>query len=807
MAEEAKKKQGSSSGKGRGKIRTNIFALESKADKVGKPGDEDDPRDGYDEEAVRNLDKQSRKALTRVTKSAFLSFFRAHKRAKKRRRMVAKKGESASDALAKRRRQAGEKARREKEMQRWAREMDLAKRRFSVPDDKYYTLSEEQRVAVNLIEQGDNVFVTGGAGTGKSMLQDVVYDAATRRKLTVVRLAATGVAAENIGGVTLHSAIDIQLGKLPLRAYINRPSPKRQTIFGEADMVIIDEVGGLEFEYLVKAERLVAATRGERGLGKPWGGIQMVALGDFCQLTSGGEREGEGTLLAKNREWCAWFPTTVVLRQVFRQEGDDEFIQLLDALRVGSITEDELLMLNACVGNRRRSGGGKASHVDKDSDEFLVADESPERSMEPMLITPFRKTASEENAFAHARLPPPGVEFTPELHILLSERKEGCGVTTTTVLEPGTALYKCFVKDAKQVAKRLISAPRSSNRIGKEADRVDTHARLRDPTKRWTMGGGENGVRGHPHRGREAYKQWKEDRAQRAMESTRATIDLEDQVTSGMVRTMLSSQNVEPRIEFKVGDQVMLTRNVNPSAGLVNGTCGMVVGFTLNRKGRKLSEEEVEAALELRSMVRRREPVPTADITSLIEGSNVALSMESNFDTPYESENGLATGAHVVQYQPLTRDIGEVRNALPVVRFSTGCFVIRPHASRYELFGVPKANKKYLLDVQVPPMCYSWASTVHKTQGCTLREVTIDPRGIQQPGQLYVALSRVQSLDGLHLLHPIKQEYIVTSEQAARYDRVLMRLGSKLNAPAIPSDMVHHNMWIEEGQDQMETHV
>lgn len=99
-------------------------------------------------------------------------------------------------------------------------------------------LNQEQKKALDIMLSGGNVFLSGGAGTGKSYLIRSFFKAVTNKKRKKVLLCApTGVAAVNIGGVTLHSAFHIPTYPCPAPDIEDIPH-----ILYKMDILIIDEI-------------------------------------------------------------------------------------------------------------------------------------------------------------------------------------------------------------------------------------------------------------------------------------------------------------------------------------------------------------------------------------------------------------------------------------------------------------------------------------------------------------------------------------------------------------------------------------
>jgi ATP-dependent DNA helicase PIF1 len=202
--------------------------------------------------------------------------------------------------------------------------------------------------ALTLLEETDHhVFITGRAGTGKSTL--LAYFREHTNKQIVV-LAPTGVAALNVKGQTIHSFFKF---KPDIRLQSVKPVYKKndpQNIYKKIDMVIIDEVSMVRSDLLDCVEK---SLRINRGSSEPFGGVQMVFIGDLYQLppvVSSSEKEIFKTHYASpyffDAHTMAGIPLELIeLEKIYRQK-DDTFISLLNAVRNNSATEEHLSVIN-----------------------------------------------------------------------------------------------------------------------------------------------------------------------------------------------------------------------------------------------------------------------------------------------------------------------------------------------------------------------------------------------------------------------------------------------------------------------------
>jgi ATP-dependent exoDNAse (exonuclease V) alpha subunit len=144
-----------------------------------------------------------------------------------------------------------------------------------LPDD--FVLTDEFRYAYDLMENSKKcLFITGKAGTGKSTL--ITYFRMNTKK-NVAYLAPTGIAALNIHGKTLHSFFKFPLHLIETADI--RPDYKRQEIFKKLDAIVIDEISMARADIV---DGIDTSLQVNRKVFKPFGGVQMIFIGDLYQL-------------------------------------------------------------------------------------------------------------------------------------------------------------------------------------------------------------------------------------------------------------------------------------------------------------------------------------------------------------------------------------------------------------------------------------------------------------------------------------------------------------------------------------------
>ena len=205
---------------------------------------------------------------------------------------------------------------------------------------------------IDLLESDDNgfIFLTGKAGSGKSSsLRRFIKS--TRKKVIVC--APTGVAAINCGGMTIH-----KMFRLPIKPLdendIKEIAQRQSKAVKLADVMIIDEISMVSAPLLDAVDQILRKCR--RRADKPFGGMQVIAVGDVSQLAP----------VTRDQDWQLYkgkyetphffsapvfkqFPMKVLdLAKIFRQkESEKDFLDILNGVRRGKLTQDLLDKLNS----------------------------------------------------------------------------------------------------------------------------------------------------------------------------------------------------------------------------------------------------------------------------------------------------------------------------------------------------------------------------------------------------------------------------------------------------------------------------
>lgn len=219
--------------------------------------------------------------------------------------------------------------------------------------------NEQLDLAWQFVERtGVNVFLTGKAGTGKTTFLRRLKERSPKRMVVV---APTGVAAINAGGVTIHSFFQFPLapyipgGSFNAKDEKYRFSKEKKNIIRTLDLLVIDEISMVRADLL---DQIDAVLRLHKDRHRPFGGVQLLMIGDLSQLAPV-VKDSEWTLLREYYRTPYFFGShalqqtqhvTIELTHVYRQT-DHTFINILNEVRENRLTSTSLGLLNSRVIN------------------------------------------------------------------------------------------------------------------------------------------------------------------------------------------------------------------------------------------------------------------------------------------------------------------------------------------------------------------------------------------------------------------------------------------------------------------------
>lgn len=221
-----------------------------------------------------------------------------------------------------------------------------------VPDctNLKFTLNKQQQRALEFILQGKNVFITGGGGTGKT--EFIKYYVKHYKSKNTAITSTTGTSAILIGGTTLHSYLGIGLGKGTMRDIAQKVRKRKylRDRWINLEILVIDEISMLSAELFDKLEKVARIVRGKY---TPFGGIQLILAGDFCQLPC----IGSSNFCFEAKCWPTTINHVIYLQEILRQTNP-EFCRVLSKLRLGDKDKMVKSLINSRIGATLKNSFG-----------------------------------------------------------------------------------------------------------------------------------------------------------------------------------------------------------------------------------------------------------------------------------------------------------------------------------------------------------------------------------------------------------------------------------------------------------------
>jgi ATP-dependent DNA helicase PIF1 len=212
--------------------------------------------------------------------------------------------------------------------------------------------SEEQNKFINLaVEQRRNLLLVAPAGYGKSAVMKTIIQLfgsslpSINDQLVCGLCAPTGKAASLIGGRTLHSYLGIGIGRGSVSDWVQRvrsASFLKPTLkaLRAVQVLLIDEISMVSAQFLDQISEYLQRIRGNS---EPFGGIQMILVGDLCQLPP-----VEGSFMFRSLEYARAKFQSYQLTKCFRQD-DPEFVAMLNEVRFARCSEQTMSTLRKCT--------------------------------------------------------------------------------------------------------------------------------------------------------------------------------------------------------------------------------------------------------------------------------------------------------------------------------------------------------------------------------------------------------------------------------------------------------------------------
>lgn len=308
-------------------------------------------------------------------------------------------------------------------------------------DDICAQMKVDEELIWRNLNAGRHVIVSGQAGAGKSHLLQRFMDSCEYSNLNVALTAPTGIAAFNVGGETIHARLGLGLAKEDPVTLFNtikksqRYHAKTWKFLLETDILVIDEVSMVDPDLFLKLEYLFRKARAKEKEDKKnkkrkrndprpqplnldpestFGGIRLVMVGDFTQLGPVLDRnsgiKGGAKLIIDTDTWKLLPLARIFLKRSYRQKDNESFLQLLNEVRMGQLSDYSKMLL------RNRVGADVSIHDPKHSLRINGEDVV----LKPMDVFPYRSMVDKCNRQGLENLQKKGVKletFYPRFRI------------------------------------------------------------------------------------------------------------------------------------------------------------------------------------------------------------------------------------------------------------------------------------------------------------------------------------------------------------------------------------------------------
>lgn len=292
------------------------------------------------------------------------------------------------------------------------------------------SLSKEQEIVLQKYKEGKNIFVTGPGGTGKSfLLKEIIKDAENNNKRIQV-CSTTGRSAVllNCGARTIHSWSGIRIPKGTREEIISKTIKRKTTkkSWKNIDILIVDEISMMSQYFFEILNDIGKITR--RNYTKPFGGLQIIFIGDFFQLSP-----VEDDDIIESSYYCfesdLWKETFelenhIKLTKIFRQK-EEKFIKILNQIREGRITKSSHEILTQLVDKK---------YIDTFNAGIV-----------PVRLFPTRAKADNFNRIMYDKIESEGVHY-----------KSTVFTNTKSYIEDGTIIPEEIINDFKLIPTEII---------------------------------------------------------------------------------------------------------------------------------------------------------------------------------------------------------------------------------------------------------------------------------------------------------------------------------------------------------------
>lgn len=197
-----------------------------------------------------------------------------------------------------------------------------------------------QETALEIMKIGENIFLTGAPGAGKTYVLNQYLDYLKDHGIEAAITAPTGIAASHIGGMTLHSFFGIGIRDTLSQYDIENLTEKKYIWerMKNLKVLVIDEISMLSPNLLNSIDAILKTFKFSS---EPFGGVQTILVGDFFQLPPISRTDPEKRFAFQSDAWKELEPTVCYLETSFRHT-DDILKNILGEIRSGNVSEDSM---------------------------------------------------------------------------------------------------------------------------------------------------------------------------------------------------------------------------------------------------------------------------------------------------------------------------------------------------------------------------------------------------------------------------------------------------------------------------------
>jgi len=205
----------------------------------------------------------------------------------------------------------------------------------------YQNISHGQYDVLKDVLNGKNVFITGPAGSGKSHILKLLSVTLQQMRKWVSLTASTGMAAVNIGGSTIHDFTNLMIYNPNNNKRWNWLPKEKRALIRITQVLIIDEISMITASCFGTIDRIL---REIKGVSKPFGGVQLVLVGDFLQLPPVFEKDEPQLFAFESSSWREAELREHILEETFRH-SDKKLFNILNEVRYGIVSPKTVSLL------------------------------------------------------------------------------------------------------------------------------------------------------------------------------------------------------------------------------------------------------------------------------------------------------------------------------------------------------------------------------------------------------------------------------------------------------------------------------